>query len=71
MCERVNARYEEAQEQSLDWEDRFLQIQRQLETTMHDYSHTPNNDGKGSLLQSGLITSNFENVTNFDRASVR
>lgn len=31
MCEQGNSRYEELQERSLDWEDRFLQIQRHVE----------------------------------------
>ena len=36
MCEQGNSRYEEVQERSLDWEDRFLQIQRHVEQTLND-----------------------------------
>ena len=36
MVDQGNGRYEEIQERTLDWEDRFLQIQRQVEINLHD-----------------------------------
>ena len=59
MCDQGNSRYEEVQERSLDWEDRFLQIQRHVEQTLNDQSRSMEhaNGGKaGSLLQSGLTS---------------
>ena len=53
MVDQSNSRYEEVQNLSLDWEDRFLQIQRQIETAIGG------ENGRNSLLNSGL-TSVFE-----------
>jgi len=36
MIEQGNSRYEEVQELSLDWEDRFLNIQRQVEVSLNE-----------------------------------
>jgi len=63
MCDQGNARYSEVQELSLDWEDRFLQMQRQIETTLNEVSRSgqKNFENRGSLMQSGL-TSQFDAV---------
>ena len=70
MCDQSNSRYEMMQEQSLDWEDRFLQIQKHVELTLNDQSRSLDQPtlGKGSLLQSGLTSTYGDG---FDLSSVR
>ena len=64
MVDQGNTRYEDVQNLSLDWEDRFLKIQRHIESSLiHD-------EGKGSLLNSGL-TSVYENPAGGDLSSLR
>ena len=73
MCDQGNSRYEEVQERTLDWEDRFLQIQRHVEQSLDDQSRSmdhPPGGKAGSLLQSGL-TSVYGNGGEINLSSVR